>query len=59
MTKPAAAIARAMDVNTNQHDVTLNAHKVRFDFPFNVRAVMRSPGDIDDLDSNFVRNLFG
>jgi hypothetical protein len=37
MTKPAAAIARAMDVNTNQHDVTLNAHKVRFDFPFNDR----------------------
>jgi hypothetical protein len=26
-----------MDVNTNQHNVTLNAHKVRLDFPFNDR----------------------
>jgi hypothetical protein len=37
MTKPAAALAQAMDVNASQHDVMLNAHKVRFDFPFNDR----------------------
>jgi hypothetical protein len=35
--KPAAATVQAMDVNTNQHDVMLKAHKVRFDFPFNAR----------------------
>jgi hypothetical protein len=44
MTKPAAAHARAMEVNNNQHDVTLNAHKVRFDFPFNDRdAIPQAP----------------
>jgi hypothetical protein len=37
MTKTAAATDRVMDVNNNQHDVTLNAHKVRSNFPFNNR----------------------
>jgi hypothetical protein len=35
MSKPAAATAQAIDVNTNQHSVALNADKVQFDFPFN------------------------
>jgi hypothetical protein len=65
--KPAAVTARAMDVNTNQHDVMLNAHKVRSNFPFNARdpvpqgpkilhsvfrRIVDSVGDIEFRDVN-------